>query len=172
MSRGERREDVGGQKMSVSLSSPVYAPAHSHPTPLSRPVWLHVNHRPQRKTQSWGAFLSFFRNQCCLIQSDFIMTRTERIIKHSFDLRLVELRVWNENLKLNELWEKNSWTRRLGSPALGMQFSSRAWTLTAVWRRQEQQISQSMLVRQQDEKKDSRAKHCSSKWRRKTTYLH
>lgn len=70
-------------------------------------MWI-THHSKGREAKEY-----FFGNQCCLIQSDFIMTRTERIFKHSFDLKLVELRVWNESLKLNELWGKNSWATRL-----------------------------------------------------------
>lgn len=113
----------------------------------------------------------FFSSQCCLIQSDFIMTRTERIFKHSFDLRLMELRVWNENLKLNELWGKNSWARHL--LLANIRDAVQQQTLNSdrcVGEARKGNISE--YAGEEAGQKEYRAKHCSSRWRRNITYPH
>lgn len=59
----------------VSHSLPVYL----YP-PLNKSVSLHVNY----------GWFGFFSNQCFFTQSDFIMTRTKKIIEYSSDPRVVE----------------------------------------------------------------------------------
>lgn len=161
----QRSEDDYQYVYCVSLSSPVHSHPHSHPA--GQFDFMCITHHSKRRE----AKEHFFSSQCCLIQSDFIMTRTERIFKHSFDLKLMELRVWNENLKLNELWGKNSWARHLLLANIRDAVQQQSLNSDrCVGEARKGNISE--YAGEEAGQKEYRAKHCSSRWRRNITYPH